>query len=94
MHVAMRLYHDPPRKHAQQPTADPETTMLVEKLSIITQYGTRYAKNVTSEPKQVGELSTMAHPPMDWIASIKILLRKVEEFVKFVDGRLCLLLEA
>jgi hypothetical protein len=33
--------------------------MLVEKLSIITQYGTRYAKNVMSEPKQVGELSTM-----------------------------------
>jgi hypothetical protein len=74
-------------------TADPETMMLVEILSIITQYGTRYAKNVMSKPKQVGESSMMAHPPMDWIASVKILLRKVEEFIEFIDGCLCLPLE-
>jgi hypothetical protein len=35
----------------------------------------------------------MAHPPMNWIASVKILLRKVEEFVKFLDGCLYLSLE-
>jgi len=68
--------------------------MLVAKPSTITQYSTRYAKNVMSKPKQVGELSTMAHPPMDWIASVEILLRKVEEFIEFVDGCLHLLLEA
>jgi hypothetical protein len=32
------------------------TTTLVENFSIIIQYGTRYAKNVTSKPKQVGRV--------------------------------------
>jgi hypothetical protein len=66
---------------------------LAAKPSRVTQYSTRYAKNVMSKPKQVGELSTMAHPPMDWIASVKILLRKLEELIEFIGGCLCLLLK-
>jgi len=84
----------PPEKIRSTATADPRIiTMSVPRTRITTQYATRDTENIPSNPKQVGELSTATHPPMVWFGSLEILLRKLEEFIKFVNGCHCLLLK-
>jgi len=68
--------------------------MSVPRTQRRTQYATRDTEDVPSKPKQIGELSMVTHPPIDWIASLEVLLSRLEEFIKFVNGHLCLPLKA
>jgi hypothetical protein len=46
---------------------------------------TRDGQDITRKSIQVGKRSPTAQPPLDWIASVEILLRELPELKKFID---------
>jgi len=41
-----------------------------------------------SQMKEVWELGTLTHPPVNWITGVEIFGRKFEIFLKFIDRAL------